>query len=266
MTRHLNALYAVARCKQKIAFFVVISLLGWHCNAAPVAELPTLILNSASAPPFATEANDGFLDIVIGEAFRRAGLRFKIVRLSAERGLKNANDGLEDGELARIGGMEKMYPNLVPVPGKVVDYHFVAFTRQANLTKASWDSLEPLSVGHLRGWKIYERSLKPGTRITVVDTPEQLFSILDKNRIDVALYERSLGLALIKAMGIKNIHVVEPALTELEMFIYLHKKHADKVPAIAAALHDLKAEGFYARTCVAIFTPLGIPTDQCMTK
>jgi hypothetical protein len=97
----------------------------------------------------------------------------------------------------------------------VVDYHFVAFTRQAKLTNASWDTLASFSIGYLRGWKIYERSLKPETKATVVDTPEQLFSILDKDRIDVARYERSLRLALINKLEIKNIHVVEPALTEL---------------------------------------------------
>jgi polar amino acid transport system substrate-binding protein len=240
--------------------------LGVHALPVAAVETPVLVLNSASAPPFATDAGDGFLDIVIGEAFRRAGLRYKIVRLSAERGLKNANDGIEDGEFARIGGMEKMYPNLVPVPGKVVDYHFVAFSRDPKLNNATWDTLAPLSVGLLRGWKIYERSLKPGTQMTAVDTPEQLFSILDKNRIDVALYERSLGLALIKKMGIKDVHVVEPALTELAMYTYLHKKHADKVPKIAAALQELKTEGFYKKHCLDIFTPLSIPTEQCSTK
>lgn len=246
--------------------YVLLALLALFSTAASAQELPTLVLNSASAPPYATDAGDGFLDIVIGEAFRRAGLELKIVRLSGERGLKNANDGLEDGELARIGGMEKMYPNLVPVPGKVVDYHFVGFSRQTKLPLTNWDALQPLSIGLLRGWKIYERSLKPGTRTTVVDTPEQLFSILDKNRIDVALYERSLGTALVKTMGIKGIHVLEPSLTELEMFIYLNKKHAAKVPAIAAALQQLKDEGFYERACLKIFTPLAIPTAQCMTK
>ena len=251
---------------KRTIFSTLTLLLGLHCTAVYAAELPTLVLNSASAPPYATEAGDGFLDIIIGEAFRRAGLKLKIVRLSGERGLKNANDGLEDGELARIGGMEKTYPNLIPVPGKVVDYHFVAFTRNANLDNANWDTLAGFSVGLLRGWKIYERSIKPGTQVTVVDTPEQLFSILDKNRIDVALYEQSLGLALVKTMGIRDLQISKPAFFELEMFIYLNKKHADKVPKIASALQDLKAEGFYTRTCLKIFKPLAIPTEQCMAE
>ena len=248
------------------ALSTALLFLALHCSALAASEPPALVLTTASYPPYFTDSGDGLLNIVIGEAFRRAGLRFTIVRLSGERGLKNANEGIEDGELARIGGMEKMYPNLIPVPGKIVDAHFVAFTRNAELKNITWDRLTSLSVGHLRGWKIFERNIQPGTQVTVVDTPEQLLSILDKNRIDVALYERSAGLALVKKMGIQDLHVVDPAFFDLPLFIYLNKKHADKVPRIASALHDLKAEGFYERACLKIFTPLAIPTDQCMTK
>ena len=251
---------------QRIALSTVALLLAVHCAASAADESAILVLNTASAPPYFTDAGDGLLNIVIGEAFRRAGLRFKIVRLSGERGLKNSNDGIEDGELARIGGMEKMYPNLIPVPGKVADANFVAFTRDAKLNNANWDTLVPLSVGHLRGWKVFERNIKPGTQVTLVDTPEQLLSMLDKDRIDVALYERSAGLALAKKLGIKNLHVVDPPFFELPLFIYLNKKHADKVPKIASALDELKAEGFYERACLEIFTPLEIPTAQCMRK
>ena len=241
-------------------------LLAAHCAMASSEESPVLVLNTASAPPYFTEAGDGLLNIVIGEAFRRAGLRFKIIRLSGERSLKNSNDGIEDGELARIGGMEKMYPNLIPVPGKVADANFVAFTRNAKLNNADWDTLVPLSVGHLRGWKVFERNIKSGTQVTLVDTPEQLLTMLDKDRVDVALYERSAGLALAKKLGIKNLHVVDPPFFELPLFMYLNKKHADKVPKIASALNDLKAEGFYERACLKIFMPLEIPTAQCMRK
>lgn len=49
--------------------------------------------------------------------------------------------GVEGGGLASIGGMEKMYPNLIPVPGKVLESHFVAFTRKADLTHVTWARL-----------------------------------------------------------------------------------------------------------------------------
>lgn len=262
----MNGQLQVVNAVKSIVLCLAVLLPTMHCTTAAADEPPVLVLNTASAPPYFSETGDGLLNIVIGEAFRRCELRFKIVRLSGERGLKNSNEGIEDGELARTGGMEQMYPNLIPVPGKVADVSFVAFTHDKSLDIASWDMLVPLSVGHLRGWKIFEKNIKPGTQVTVVDTPEQLLSMLDKDRIDVALYERSAGLALAKKMNAKNIHVIDPPFFELPLFMYLNKKHADKVPKIAAALADLKAEGFYERTCLDIFTPLEIPTAQCMRK
>ena len=244
---------------------ILLALAFWGA-ASHAASEPTLVLSDTYDTPYTTETGDGFLDLVAAEAFRRAGLHLKMLRVSPERALLNANAGIEDGVSARIAGLEKNYPNLVRVPEKVLDFPFVAFSRQTKLTNASWDALASVSVGHIHGWKIFEQSLKPGTPVTVVDDAGQLFTMLDKSRIDVALYERWLGLALVEKMGIKNIHVVEPALAEREMFIYLNKRHADKVPAIAAALRAIKADGTYSRICREKFAPLAANTSQCAAR
>lgn len=233
---------------------------------AHAANQATLTLNDAFDAPLTTQAGDGFLDTIVGEAFRRAGLHLKLVRLPAERGLINANAGIEDGDLSRIAGLENIYPNLLRVPEKTLDMHFVAFARAAKPVQASWEAFETLAVGHIKGWKIFEQNLLPATHVTTTDTAEQLFSILEKNRIDVALYDRWQGYALAKRMQISGIHVVEPPLAEREMFIYLHRRHAAKIPAIAAALRAIKAEGMYTRICREKFSPLAIPTSQCETR
>lgn len=260
-----NVRVSVKRSKRAWVSICLLALIIFGETGYAAGE-PTLVLSDTYEAPYTTERGDGFLDLVIKESFRRAGLNLKMVRISPERALLNANAGIEDGVSARIAGLEKNYPNLVRVPEKVLDFPFVAFARQAQLSSASWESLASVSVGHIQGWKIFEQSLKPGTATTLVDTAEQLFSMLDKNRIDVALYERWLGLALAKKMGIKNIHVVDPPLAEREMFIYLHKRHADKVPAIAAALRAIKAEGLYTRICREKFAALAVSLTQCEIK
>lgn len=244
----------------------LLAALALYGHAAHDADPPTLTLNDAFDAPLTTQAGDGFLDTIVGEAFRRAGLRLKLVRLPAERGLINANAGIEDGDLSRIAGLENIYPNLVRVPEKTLDMHFVAFARAANPLQASWEALETLAVGHIKGWKIFEQNLRPATHITTTDNAVQLFTILEKNRIDVALYDRWQGYALAKRMQIDGIHVAEPPLAVREMFIYLHRRHAAKVPAIAAALRAIKAEGMYTRICQEKFAPLATPTLQCETK
>ena len=79
------------------------------------------------------------------------------------------------------------------------------------------------------------------------DDPQQLFRLLNLKRIDVALYERWLGLALLRQQDIKDVRMLEPILANKEMFIYLHRRHAALVPKLAAALSAIKAEGLYQR-------------------
>lgn len=244
---------------------LAVTLAGMSTEAAVAAET-TLVLSDTYDTPYTTEAGDGFLDLVIAETFRRAGLKVKMVRVSPERALLNANAGIEDGVSARIAGLDKAYANLVRIPEKVLDFPFSAFTRQAKLDAVTWDTLTSHTVGHIQGWKIFEQNLKPGTPVTIVDNAEQLFTMLRKNRIDVALYERWLGLAMVKKLGLNDVHVVMPALVEREMFVYLHNRHADKVPAIAEHLRAVKADGTYTRICREKFAPLAESRSQCDMK
>ncbi|MHB1216307.1 MAG: substrate-binding periplasmic protein [Thiobacillus sp.] len=213
---------------------------------ARAAGLPVLIINDTNAPPFTAPDQSGFLDAVVGEAFRRAGVKLKLVKLPAERALLNANAGIEDGDMARIAGLETQYPNLIRVPEKVLDWSFAAFSRDASLS-GNWESIRQQQVGHIRGWKIYEQQLAGAPHVLSVDDAGQLFRLLDRNRVKVALYARWMGEALMRQQGIEGIHALEPPLATREMFIYLHKRHAAIVPRLAAALRAIKAEGLYDR-------------------
>lgn len=213
---------------------------------ALAAERRVLVLNDTNEPPYTTADRRGFLDVVVGEAFRRLGYELQLVKLPAERGLINANEGIEDGDMVRIAGLEKQYPNLVRVPEKLVDWEFSVFSKDASIP-SNWKTIRQRSVGYIKGWKIYEQNLAGAERVTTADDPEQLFRLLDLNRIEVALYERSLGAALAKQQGLKGVRPLAPPLATREMFIYLHKRHANLVPRMTDALRAMKREGFYQR-------------------
>ncbi len=213
---------------------------------AVTAEPRVLVLNSPTEAPFTTSAGNGFLDVVVGEALRRLGYGLRLVKLPPERGLINANAGIEDGDLIRIAGIEKLYPNLVRVPEKLMDWEFAAFSKDASIP-ASWPELRQRSVGHIKGWKIYEQKFAGAERVSTADDPDQLFRLLALNRIEVALYERWIGLAFLKQQGLKGIRLLTPVLATREMFIYLHQRHASLAPRLAETLRALKREGFYQR-------------------
>ena len=233
--------------KITIPFLLVGALLlmaGPACGAE--VALPVLVLNDTNDPPYTTPDGQGFLDIVAGEAFRRAGIQLRLVKLPAERGLINANAGIEDGDMARIAGLEGRYPNLVRVPEKLIDWEFTAFSKNAVLP-ARWDVLAARPISLIRGWKIYEKELTHAPLTVISDDSTQMFRLLQLDRVEVVLYERWLGLSLLKNQHIQGVYPLEPLLAKREMFIYLNKRHATLVPKIAEALRAIKAEGLYDR-------------------
>jgi polar amino acid transport system substrate-binding protein len=209
-------------------------------------EPRVLVLNDVNEPPLTTPEHTGFLDVIAMEAFRRVGVELRLVKLPAERALLLANDGLQDGDLTRIAGLEEQYPNLVRVPEKLIDWDFAAFSKDVSIP-ANFEAVRRHSVGLIKGWKIYEQNMAGAVHVTTVDDPEQLFRLLDRDRIDVALYVRWMGLALIQKQALKNIRLLEPPLASRAMYVYLNKRHAELVPKLAEALRALKREGFYRR-------------------
>ena len=73
-----------------------------------------------------------------------------------------------------------------------------------------------------------------------------MFTLLERDRADVALYERWQGLEQARTLGV-TARVLEPALLSTPMFMYLHKKHEALVPRAAEALARLKQNGTYQR-------------------
>lgn len=223
-----------------------------------------LVLNNPTAAPFTTAHNDGLFDIVVGKAFQRIGVKLKLIKLPAERGLINANLGIDDGDLSRIAGIEKDFPNLVRVPEKIFDMDFVAFSRFNLVKHASWHSIKPYSVGYITGWKIFDQNLLPGTEITRAVSSVQLMNMLELGRIQFALYSRWMGLAILKRLEYHDIHVVEPALVERPMYIYLNKRYRSLLKPLSQALRHIKHEGLYTHICQERFSLIAHPTAQCL--
>lgn len=207
----------------------------------------TLRLNTVTNLPLHSPEHTGFLDKVVGQMMENSGYRLETVQLPAERGLINSNAGLEDGEMSRIGGMEKLYPNLIPVPEKLIDMEFAVFSRQAIDLKAGWKALENKTVAFINGWKILEINVSKTAEITKVKTPKQLFTLLKQGRTDYIIYAKWSGLYLLEKMGMHDVKQQQPLLAKKGMFMYLHKKHKKLIPGLTKALMAMKKDGRYDR-------------------
>jgi len=224
-----------------------------------LAEAPpagkVLVLNTAFTEPISNKGQTGFADTLIGMALQRLGYRLETLHLPAERALIIANDGIDDGEMLRIAGLQKSYPNLIQVPEKIIDLEFSAFTRKKTLTITGWQDLAAYPVAIITGWKILERNIPTTLKLVTVENVDQLFTLLLKDRTDAILYSRWSGLAYIRKHQLQGISIVEPPLERQGMYIYLHKRHRDLVPRLAHELRALKAEGVTQRLFHKILAP-----------
>ncbi|MBL8486860.1 MAG: transporter substrate-binding domain-containing protein [Rhodocyclaceae bacterium] len=224
-----------------LAFFLAAALASFLGAAA------------AQAPPITVSTNNTPLDRkalqeISVEAFRRVGLEFRLISLPSERSLLSANNGEVDGEGLRVAGLAAQYPNLVQVPERYIGISFVAFARDPSIrVDKGWESLRSHSVAFITGWKMFEANATVARVVNRVEKPEQLFRMLEGGRIDLALYTRADGVALARSLGLADVHPLAPSLRDVDMYLYLHRRHEALVPRLAQALRDMKADGSYDR-------------------
>jgi len=235
-------------------FNVLLLCLLIPCNS--VFAQPVIVINTTGNPPLNTPEQTGFLDAVAQEAFIRIGYTLKTVKLPAERGLRNTNAGIEDGEMSRIAGLEKIYTNLIKVPEKIMDWEFVVFSNKPIELVNGWSSLGNKSLTYINGWKILENNIPASANVTRARTAEQMFSLLEKNRVDYIIYEHWGGLLLSKTHNLNSLKLRRPPLATREMFIYLHKKHENLVSKLAESLRQMKLDGKYQQIKNEILKPL----------
>ena len=224
--------------------------------AMPADAGESISLATADGPPLSNPDNTGFHDRIIQSMFARMGMQVQIVHLPAERALINADAGIEEGVFVRVAGMEKQYPNLVQVPEKITDYEFTAFTKHVRMTINGWDSLKPYGVAIITGWKILENNIRETRDLLKVDNPEQLFGVLDKDRVDIIVYNRYDGYGMLKQLNLKQIRTLEPSLSSREMFLSLNIKQKHLTEKATDALRALKADGTYQKLFKEIILPL----------
>jgi polar amino acid transport system substrate-binding protein len=207
-----------------------------------------LVINSSYSPPHSSANAEGILDRLLVAAFGRLGRRVEIRMPPAERGLQDANNGIADGDVGRIRGVDAIYPNLVIVDEPIIESRdFVAFSIRHQFRTPDWAALNPYNVGLVQGWKIFETHAANARSVTRTRDTRALFRMLQHDRIDVALSARLDGLTMAHDLGIQGIRALEPPLARLKMFLYLHRRHADLAPRLARTLRAMKADGAFER-------------------
>jgi polar amino acid transport system substrate-binding protein len=171
------------------------------------------------------------------------------------RSLMNVNQGIDDGDGPRIGGLSSTYPNMVCVPEPFGNFVFGAFANKEGIRIDGWDSLSNLNVAYITGWKIFDRRVTKAKSITKVKNKDLLFKLLEADRTDVALITKLSGYAMVQRLHLKGIRFLEPPLAVVPNYLYLNKRYEALVPKLAETLKTLKQDGTYQRLYDDMISP-----------
>ncbi len=212
----------------------------WLCIALLTALTP--VVAGADQPRslrFSTIAGSVNTDVseqVVVEGYRQLGIAVEVVRLPAERALREADAGIWDGELYRIAGMERRYRQLLPVRVPVNYLEAMVFSREPGLNFRSWQELKALKPAVRRGVKFSEQNTRD-IEVYTADSNEQLLQMLLAGRTRVVVMARLNGLETIRRLRLKGIYSAG-IIERFPLYHYLHRRHADLQPALTAWLQS----------------------------
>ena len=179
---------------------------------------------------------------VMTEAYKRIGVEIEILPFPAKRTLIVSNSGELDGELFRLGGITKKWPNLISVPVPINYMEGVVITKGKTFKVEGWKSLQPYRIGIRRGIRFTDNGTK-GMDRQIVDSNNNLFRILEHDRVELIVVTRSNGLQVMKSPDFSSFKILEPAVEVYPLFHYLHIKNKELIPKVEAVLKSMQQEG-----------------------
>jgi polar amino acid transport system substrate-binding protein len=206
-------------------------------------ELPVLVFCSTNEPLLNSKDYSGFLDELINKLLFKIRYKVEIQNLPKERCLYNLNNGYIDGDVSRINGLENIYKSIIPVPENTMTATFGLYSFKPIKPDFNWDNLKEKNVAYIRGWKIFDLNVPKSSYITKVKSLNQLFELLEKQRIDYFLYGNVFGFN--ELYETQNMKLKFHKLAQKDMFIYLNNKHKNLVPKLSEALIEMKKNGEY---------------------
>ena len=179
---------------------------------------------------------------VLVEAYQNIGITIEIEKVPAKRSIILSNSGRVDGEVVRIKGAEKNYPNLVRVKSQICSTASRVYVKDKKFKLNGWESLRPYKIGIIRG-HLYAEKGTQGMDVTTVNSNDLLFKMLDRGRVDVVIAQIPDALHAISELKIQGIEGLDPIVKSMQLYHYLHKKNSDLLPKIEAAIDKMESDG-----------------------
>ena len=216
-------------------------------GAAPVVAQDSITLAFYGHPDEAPVYRWG--ELIYAEAFKRLGVKFGFQVLPPIRASLMANAGVVDGEIGRIESYGREHPNLIRVEVSVATEKILAIVKDPAYVIEDWESLRGSTyrVEFFRGiakTKQHLKGLVDPAQLSESSNPVYSLNKLHYGRIDVFIGSELRLVPLLETPAVKPFKLrIAGALDEVQVYPYLHKRHAALAIKLAEVLRQMKSEG-----------------------
>lgn len=179
---------------------------------------------------------------VLREAYGALQHTFLLSEWPSPRSLELANMGRLDGELGRIAGIEKNYPNMVRIPVPLITLDIVAVTANEALQNTPLTQLAQYHLGISRGLRLYDQVDVPLDNAEQPGTTDQLLRMLLSERIEIALIPRTIAGQWQKSVN-RPLYILPEPLASFRIYHYLNRSHSDMVAPLTSVLQTMEKNG-----------------------
>ena len=179
---------------------------------------------------------------LLARVYAQAGLPMDIVPQPTARATASIEQGLTDGECARIAPYGLQHPSLLRLEPPIYALSAQAFWLSGRkLPLQRREDLANFSLVYMRGVHYAEELAKGLSRATATTSPEQMFRMLAARRVEVVV---DAALSAQQCAKQLQLDIEEsPVLLRYEVYHFLHPRHAALVPRLSEALRQLIASG-----------------------
>jgi polar amino acid transport system substrate-binding protein len=184
--------------------------------------------------------------IILQAAYRRIGHTVNLIDLPGARAIAEANRGNSDGEVVRLKRVLNKFQNLRVVPEPLLLVETSIASKNLSIKVSGWETAKKHSATTVRGYKSVERRLKSQAG-NFANSVESALKMLVYDRVEIVVLSKLDLQTSMRKGNYPNVHILEPPISKVQLYHMLHVSQEALIPAVAAVLKAMKADGSYQR-------------------
>lgn len=179
---------------------------------------------------------------ILQETYFKLGYQLDFAFVYGQRGLIDSAAGRADGELARVEGVEREFTGLLRVPVSHIATQQMAFARDRSIEVTSWRGLSPYKIILRHDDEVAERKTR-NMRRYFASSEEAALKMVENYKMDIAIADRSDGLAALEKLEFDDVHMLRPAIQVVPLYHFINRKHRKLLSRITFVMKSLQSSG-----------------------